>query len=70
MTEVEPAIPLAVKGAAYSPGSLWRCHCDRQHRFGPYAAAHWSEDLEHECPCGTGRVFRKGVVISHRKPAK
>jgi hypothetical protein len=58
----ESITKLAEVGATFTISALWRCDCGREHDFGPYAAAHWSETLGHKCKCGTERSFKRGTV--------
>lgn len=54
---------LADAGAIFDIHEQWRCGCGREHAFGAYAAAHWEDELVHNCDCGQARVFLAGEVL-------
>jgi len=58
----EPA-RLANLGEVFELDEVWRCSCSREHNFGMYVAAHWDDELIHNCECGANHVFKSGRVI-------
>lgn len=62
-------VTFAVLDAEFSPNETWYCPCGAVHEFGVYAAAHWHEELDHKCSCGTERTFLEGCVV-HLKEAE
>lgn len=69
--EVRFVARLAELGGEFKPGERWRCGCDREHGFGPYAAAHWGDVLDHKCTtCGAERSFLAGRVVRFSEKPK
>lgn len=45
------------------PDDKWMCcKCGRVHELGAYVAAHWSEELKHDCECGEVHWIQRGVI--------
>jgi hypothetical protein len=55
-------VKFAIKGVIFKVSDKWKCTCGTEHKFGIYAAAHWSEHLTHNCDCGIERTFNSGRV--------